>query len=70
MKTYPLNHDDGETDHRYSIEKEYHGAAKAAYVLRFCDEWVSVHTFKIEATQAAEIHHEKRMKDLLNGATK
>lgn len=39
--TYPLKHDDGTTDKRYTIRPEFCGYEQPRYVLRYCGEYVA-----------------------------
>ncbi len=37
---FPLRHDTGGRDYRYSITAEFCGHATAQHVVRYCDEWI------------------------------
>lgn len=39
MKAHPVTNE-GRTDHRYSVQKEFCGYPEARFVARFCDEWI------------------------------
>lgn len=55
MKTRPLE------DKRYSITKEFTGAEKAQYVIRFCDDWVDSRVDYEAALIVAHNHKAARM---------
>lgn len=38
---YPLTHENGATDKRYSIAQEFCGHEKPRFVLRYCGEFVA-----------------------------
>lgn len=38
---YPLTHENGSTDKRYSIAQEFCGHEKPRFVLRYCGEFVA-----------------------------
>jgi hypothetical protein len=43
-------------DKRYSVTKEFTGAAKAQFVVRFCDEWVTSRSSYGAAVLSAASH--------------
>lgn len=61
---YPVTHDDGTTDKRYSVRLEYVGEINQRLVLRFEGEWLGTHRNLADATLRAIGH-----KAVMNGAT-
>ena len=60
-KQYPIRHDAGGTDFRYSIRQEYTGAAQGKqWVVRFCNEWVGSSQFYGSALVQAVAHNARR----------
>lgn len=47
-------------DKRYSVTKEFTGTAKAQFVVRFCDEWVTSRSTYGGAVLAATAHRLQR----------
>lgn len=37
---YPVKHDNGRVDSRYTITSEYCGVEGLRYIVRFCGEWL------------------------------
>ena len=40
MENYPVTHNNGAIDRRYTITQEYCGHDGPRYVARFCGEWI------------------------------
>lgn len=67
-KQYPIRHDDGGTDFRYSIRQEYTGHAQGKqWVARFCGEWIGSSQF-YGSTLVQTISHNARRNGALNVA--
>lgn len=60
---YPLTHDDGKTDRRYTVTVEYTGdpSGKARFVLRFCDEYIGDYADRSGAALRAVNHRSQRL---------
>lgn len=60
-KQYPIRHDDGKTDNRYSIRQEYTGHAQGKqWVARFCGDWIGSSQFYSSALMLATGHNARR----------
>ena len=60
-KQYPIRHDNGGTDHRYSIRQEYTGHAQGKqWVARFAGEWIGSSQFYGSALMLAAGHNARR----------
>lgn len=57
MRVY---HDDGTTDFRYAIRREYCGYALPVWVVRFCGVWIGSSPVQSEALALATAHQEAR----------
>ena len=60
---YPITHDNGQKDKRYTIQQEYDGnlSGKPQCVLRFCDEYIGSFCNVPDATLRAIGHNNERM---------
>lgn len=64
---YPVKHEDGRRDKRYTISREYTGAHSVQYVARFCGDWVGCGPNKGAATWLAIEHNRARWQGGENG---
>lgn len=69
---YPVTHDQGGKDKRYTITKEWCGYEEPRFVVRFCDEFIGQSAFYNSAVVMAVGHNAKRidamMMELLEAA--
>lgn len=61
MKTHPIHHSDGSTDHRYALRQEWCGDALRKWVVRFDGEWVGASPFYSSALMLAIGHNASRL---------
>lgn len=60
-KQYPIRHDGGKTDFRYSIRQEFTGHAQGKqWVARFCGDWIGSSQFYSSALMLAAGHDARR----------
>lgn len=62
---YPVHHDNGMRDKRYSVRLEFCGHEVALYVLRFCGEWVGAFNSIPAATLRAVGHKAARLGNIV-----
>lgn len=58
---YPIKHDNGRTDSRYTVTYEYCGFEHQMHVVRFCGDYLASFVDINDANEYAINHNEKRM---------
>lgn len=59
-----ITHQDGTTDRRYTVAKEFAGQAKPQFVARFCGEWIGAAGREAGAWLLAGTHKHGRTRAL------
>lgn len=53
---HPIKHDNGKSDLRYTVDKEFCSYEEERFVARFCEEWIGQSIDKDGAIMACQKH--------------